>query len=120
MMVRKTLNEVYLEKYGKTWGLNDIEKCTFEYKEVVTSDLVKLLESLTTNRDWIFAGNHHLNKMNQIVYAIRNELYQRQYEQTDAPTVIEERPRVRSFIRREDYNNHPRPERRDTEVNYNK
>jgi hypothetical protein len=106
-MTRKTLNQVYQEKYGKTWGLNDVEKCTFDYKEVITNDLVKLLFSLTSNPDWVFAGNHHLNKLNQIVYSIRNELFYRKNENTQPPQQVN----VDVMDRRPHY---------ETEINYNK
>lgn len=77
---RKPLLTIYSEKYGTTWGLNDIQRCEFDYKECITNDLIRLLLSLTKNPEFIFGGTHHTNKLNQIVYAIRNELALRRNE----------------------------------------
>jgi hypothetical protein len=110
MMARKSLNQIYQEKYGTTWGLTDIQKCTFDYKQVFTKDLIGLLFSLTKNQEWIFGGTHPLNKLNQIVHAIRNELNLRKNDTAD-------------YHSQSDYqssNNYSKSEHREPEVNYNR
>jgi hypothetical protein len=137
MMTRKSLNQVYQEKYGTTWGLTDVQKCTFDYKAVFTKDLVRLLSSLTNNQEWIFGGTHPMNKLNQIVHAIRNELYLRKSEpkQIDKPVVeepnfntINYQSMVKDGNNHEYYrakhmhekNNFSSRSPRETEVNYNR
>lgn len=91
MINRKGINQIYQEKYGTTWGLTDIQKCEFDYKECHTRDLIKLLLTLTRNDEWVFGGNNPTNKLNQIVYAIRVELTSRKNER-ETFSVERERP----------------------------